>query len=138
MLWSVTSHYAYLFSSSRDKIIIRWLVNNIVDIADFYILIRTNSQESTSTKILYETNVPYWTRLFEMNVDDIEPIKKAIETNTGDLQLCVLARDSKYFIRKFFKNQCTMFPENLNFNAGGRLSPHTLILGVMLLIFKFM
>ena len=96
------------------------------DIADPYVVVR-NIKDPRS--IAYEVTLPYFKRSLEIDVGANLTRQKGNDT---EYQICLLARDSKTFIRGFHKEQCKPFP-----NSDTRGKANHVILTTVILFISF-
>lgn len=97
------------------------------DIADPYVVVR-NIKNPRS--IVYEVTLPYFKRSLEI---DIAANLMRQKGNDTEYQICLLARDSKTFIRGFHKEQCRDLPKS----SGPQRGPNYVILGTFILFITF-
>ncbi|XP_063905507.1 protein artichoke isoform X1 [Zophobas morio] len=110
--------------SKKNKLKVKWRVLRNDDIADPYVVVR-NIKDPRS--IAYEVTLPYFKRSLEIDVGANLTRQKGNDT---EYQICLLARDSKTFIRGFHKEQCKPFP---NSDTRGRAN-HVILTTVILFI----
>lgn len=105
------------------------------DIADPYVVIRNLKDAQKSA--VYEATLPYFKRSLE--IDIVSNLTRPSGKKGVEYQLCVLARDSKTFIRGFNGEQCRVLP-----NSSGANRPYfvyssnitTIIIIILLLDLK--
>ncbi|XP_039748170.1 chaoptin isoform X2 [Pararge aegeria] len=89
---------------SQTSIYAFWYVPSTKDVADFYIYVR-----DSSNKLFFSQDVAYNLRSLSINVD------KDFATNLqkgGKIEICIQAKSSSNFARKFFDSQCQIVPSN--------------------------
>lgn len=84
----------------------KWRVVRNDDIADPYIVVRNIKDPGN---IAYEVTLPYFERSFQIDMAANITRRKR---NDAEYQVCLLARDSKTFIRGFHMEQCKSLPKN--------------------------
>ncbi|CAH0550427.1 unnamed protein product [Brassicogethes aeneus] len=115
-------------SIERKKLKILWRVMKNADIADTYVFIR-NVQNPEN--VVFETTLPYFKRKLEIPV----PGNLTEETKLGrEYQICLLAKDSKTFVRKFYAEQCRDLSDTFKSSAPGTFYPSNLLLTVLLCV----
>lgn len=77
------------------------------DIADPYIVVRNIKDPG---RLAYEVTLPYFKRSLEIDVSGKLGEKKL--KNDTEYQICLLARDSKTFVRALQKEQCRELPRS--------------------------
>lgn len=90
--------------STRGYITVRWTSNVIIkDVAGFYIIVR-----NADSKILLEHHLSY-----EYRVDQITGSDICDGQNCGNLEMCVLSKNSNGTINGWFDAQCIYLPNDL-------------------------
>lgn len=97
----------------KDKIYLKWYVTNNEDIADPYIIIRDTANPQYT---VYETTLPYFKRSLEIPTKG--NLSKDIRNSKGDIEICLLARDSKTDVRGWNKHQCKDIPRKSALTSG--------------------
>lgn len=92
------------FCSSQSSIYVHWFILSTEDVADFYLFIR--DQNNT---LFYSQDVAYNLRFLTISIDD--NFKRAIQ-NGDRFDICIQAKTSNGFARKFFDGQCQTIPSN--------------------------
>lgn len=101
-----------LFYRNKNKVKIRWLVAKNEDIADTTVLLQDVKNPDS---IPFENSLPYFMRKleFELNTN----ITKQIQRGKVTYQVCLLAKNSKDFVRGYFSQQCKEIPRSLRSGA---------------------
>ncbi|XP_017768365.1 PREDICTED: insulin-like growth factor-binding protein complex acid labile subunit isoform X1 [Nicrophorus vespilloides] len=100
------------FQIKNNQIKVKWLVVKNEDIGDPYIIIQNTRQPD---KLLYENTLPYFKRSVEIDVANLSASEEVAPLDFSEFQLCVLARDSRAFVRNNYKEQCKDLPPVLAF-----------------------
>lgn len=80
--------------------IVRWRVMKNDDIADAYVFIRNVKMPQ---KVVFEATLPY----FKRKLETIVPGNLSEDLKLGaEYQICLLAKDSKTFVRGIYQEQC--------------------------------
>lgn len=90
------------FHSYKGQLVAQWYVTALFDdIADFYVTIRDSGNQ-----LLVERRMAYDDRTVQI------PGAYISDNYDGQLELCVLAKNSDGTIRTWFESQCIYLPEN--------------------------
>ncbi|XP_045529109.1 chaoptin isoform X1 [Pieris brassicae] len=89
---------------SQSSIYVHWFILSTDDVADFYLFIR--DQNNT---LYYNKDVAYNLRFLTIAIDD--NFKTALQKG-GKLDVCIQAKSSSGFARKWFDGQCQSVPSN--------------------------
>lgn len=107
-IWSINFHVSYiikiLFFSSQSSIYVHWFILSAEDVADFYLFIR--DQNNT---LYYSKEVAYNLRFLTIAIDD--NFKASLQSG-GKHDVCIQAKTSNGFARKWFDGQCQSVPSN--------------------------
>lgn len=71
-----------------------WYVSSAGDIADFYVSVKDRDSRQT----IQEYHLGYGKRVFNISADAMQ--------NRDNLEICLLAKDSRGKIKKYFNDQC--------------------------------
>lgn len=96
------------------------------DIADPYIVVRNIKDPR---RLAYEVTLPYFKRSLEIDV--LGKLKEKKLENDTEYQICLLARDSKTFVRALQKEQCRELPKSLGHPVG---PPHVIFVTFIYLL----
>lgn len=90
-------------NSTRGSLFTQWFVSSISkDIADFYLHFRDGKN-----KVLLEKTLAYDTRIGNISSSELEGIDFG-----GNVDVCILAKNSDGVILNFDANQCTRMPSD--------------------------
>lgn len=110
-------------------------MTNNEDIADPYIIIRDTANPQYT---VYETTLPYFKRSLEIPTKG--NLYKDIQNSKGDIEICLLARDSKTDVRGWNKHQCKDIPRKSALTSGvsrGLGNSFTVLCGLLVLLNTF-
>ncbi|XP_049882964.1 chaoptin [Pectinophora gossypiella] len=88
---------------SQSSIYAHWYVRTTDDIADFYLYIRNDKND-----LMYTNNISYNLRSLTIPIED----NLKTDLKNGTLEICIQAKNSKGFGRKWFKSQCQSVPKD--------------------------
>ncbi|XP_030759456.1 protein artichoke [Sitophilus oryzae] len=115
-------------SIKKNILRVKWRILKHDDIADTAVYIR---QSNNSVNIPFQASLPYFQRVLEIDVKN----KSKINLDSGtDYEICVLAKTSRNFLRKFYPDQCRNLKDTLN---GGSTFSTDFLLFYMSLIIMF-
>ncbi|XP_023949100.1 chaoptin [Bicyclus anynana] len=101
---------------AQTSIYANWYVSTTDDVADFYIYVRDGSNN-----LLYSQDLAYNLRSLTINID--KDFRTALQNggknagqdgvqNGGNIEICIQAKSSNNFARKWFDSQCQIVPSN--------------------------
>ncbi|KAI5638062.1 leucine rich repeat domain-containing protein [Phthorimaea operculella] len=91
---------------SQVQIYANWFVRSTDDIADFYLYIRNDKNN-----YLYTQDITYNLRSLTITIED--NLKTELKSG-GHLEICIQAKNSKHFARKWYKSQCQDVPTDFD------------------------
>ncbi|XP_034838488.1 protein artichoke [Maniola hyperantus] len=91
---------------SQTAIYAFWYVSTTDDVADFYIYVR-----DSSNNLLFSQDIAYNLRSLTINID--KDFRNGLKNNqNGDIEICIQAKSSNNFARKWFDSQCQAVQSN--------------------------
>lgn len=93
-----------------------------MDIADTRVVLQDKKKPEN---ILYETTLPYFKRSLEIDIGT--NLTRQIQKGRTEYQICLLATDSKTFVRGLYNQQCKPIPRNLKSAAAKTGSNYVLM-----------
>lgn len=97
------------------------------DIADPYVVIRNKNKQDD---VAYEVTLPYFKRKLEIDLKS--NLSRRIE-GEEEYQICLLAKDSKTFVRRFYAEQCRDLSGDLS-GSSLRVTTSVILLTVSLFL----
>ncbi|XP_061381210.1 chaoptin-like [Danaus plexippus] len=91
---------------SQQSMYTHWYVATTDDVADFYIYVR-----DTNNTVYYSKDISYNLRALTINIED--KFKTALKDG-GRFDVCIQAKTSNGFARKWFDSQCQSVPPNFD------------------------
>lgn len=96
----------FFISSSQQSIYVTWYVKTTQDIADTYIYIRDEKNE-----LHYTNTIAYNLRTLTIAIDN--ELKMSLQKG-GNFDICIQAKTSNGFGRKWYKSQCQAMPNDFS------------------------
>ncbi|XP_068621704.1 protein artichoke [Battus philenor] len=90
---------------SQTSIYVHWFVSSAEDIADFVVFVRDRNNS-----VAFHSEPSYHLRSLTVPVDS--ELRKAL--TSGPVELCVQAKSSSGFARKWFDSQCQQIPQDFD------------------------
>ncbi|XP_060534843.1 toll-like receptor Tollo isoform X1 [Cylas formicarius] len=113
----------------KNMLRMKWRVMKNEDIADVYLVVRN---ANSPLEVLYQTTLSYSQRKFETVVAD-QLRSNDVLHNT--YQLCLLAKNSKDAVRKFYGEQCRDLDGSALSGGGNRVEPYLSVVLVVAIVF---
>lgn len=115
------------FFRQKNRLKLKWRVIKNEDIADPYVVVRSKIDPNN---IVYETTLPYFKRSIDIDLTNTNKNGSLPATGKAEFQICLLAKDSKTFVKKFYQSQCRDLDNSLG--SGSVLSKQTSLLLILL------